>query len=136
MEPGNWPDKRIKSGSNLLVAALVGLLCGAVGVLAGAVLTWLLLMRVAQPHKPAPTTSVALPAPAQPLAGSADPVRDAPARVAKEVGPAVVTVVSELPSQSSFFGTYQPPPARGSGVIIDPRGYIVTNQSAMILTQR
>jgi len=30
--------------------------------------------------------------------------------------------VSQLPSQLSFFGTYQPPPARGSVVIIDPRG--------------
>src|SRR5262249_37766305 len=60
-------------------------------------------------------------------AGGGDIVRDAPARVAKDVGPAVVTVVSELPSQDSFFGSYQPPPARGSGVIIDPRGYVITN---------
>jgi hypothetical protein len=37
--------------------------------------------------------------------GAGQGLRDAPARVAREVGPAVVAVASELPSQGSFFGS-------------------------------
>jgi 2-alkenal reductase len=77
---------------------------------------------------PAPTTApVPTTAPLPQSAAGDDAVLNAPARIARDVGPAVVTVVSQLPSQSSFFGSYQPPPARGSGVIIDPRGYVITN---------
>jgi S1-C subfamily serine protease len=46
---------------------------------------------------------------------------------ASKVGPAVVTVVSTLPPQRSFFGTSSQPEARGTGVLLDPSGYIVTN---------
>ncbi len=110
-----------------LVLALAALCGGVAGALMGGMLIWLLLGR-----SDAARISVPLPTPTPgPMAAQApgppDSVRDAPARVAREVGPAVVTVISQLPSQLSFFGTYQPPPARGSGVIIDPRGYVVTN---------
>ena len=44
-----------------------------------------------------------------------------------KVGPAVVTVVNTLPPQRSFFGTSSQPEARGTGVLLDPSGYIVTN---------
>jgi len=46
--------------------------------------------------------------------------------VVKKVGPAVVTVVNTLPPQMGFFGRTQPE-ARGSGVIVDRSGYIITN---------
>ena len=47
------------------------------------------------------------------------------ARVAvRETGPAVVTVVNQLSTRQSFGGS---PQATGSGVIVDNRGYIVTN---------
>jgi S1-C subfamily serine protease len=46
---------------------------------------------------------------------------------ASKVGPAVVTVVNTLPPQRSFFGTSSQPEARGTGVVLDPSGYIVTN---------
>jgi 2-alkenal reductase len=46
--------------------------------------------------------------------------------VVKKVSPAVVTVVNTLPPQRGFFGTVSPE-AQGTGVIIDPSGYIVTN---------
>jgi 2-alkenal reductase len=100
-------------------------------MLLGGALIWLLLVRM--PAMGAALVPSPTPAPvptavsATPISGAADLVRDAPIRVAREVGPAVVTVVSQLPSQSGFFGSYQPPPARGSGVIIDPRGYVITN---------
>jgi len=47
--------------------------------------------------------------------------------VVTRVAPAVVTVINTLPPQRGFLGTVEQPEARGSGVIIDPQGYIVTN---------
>jgi 2-alkenal reductase len=117
-----------------LVPALIGLACGILGVLAGGALVWLVLAPSA-PITAAQPTIAPLPTPVRQLPGS-DDVRDAPARVAREVGPAVVTVVSELPSQDSFFGSYQPAPARGSGVIIDPRGYVITNNHVVAGAER
>ena len=121
--PGHQPARSM----GWLVPALAALCGGVAGALMGGMLVWLLLSRpdLAQIAVPLPTPT---PGPVVAQApGPPDSVRDAPARVAREVGPAVVTVISQLPSQLSFFGTYQPPPARGSGVIIDPRGYVVTN---------
>jgi len=45
----------------------------------------------------------------------------------QKVGPAVVTVVNTLPPQRGFLGTVSQPEARGTGVIIDPKGYVITN---------
>jgi 2-alkenal reductase len=48
----------------------------------------------------------------------------------KRVGPAVVTVVNTMPRQQvyGFFGgSVQQPKGSGSGVIISPQGYIITN---------
>jgi S1-C subfamily serine protease len=44
-----------------------------------------------------------------------------------KVKPAVVTVINTLPPQRGFFGQILEPQASGSGVIIDERGYVVTN---------
>lgn len=65
----------------------------------------------------APTTA------AQRQSGQIAGVLDARAAV-REAGPAVVTVVNRLASQRGVGGS---PQATGSGVIIDSRGYIVTN---------
>lgn len=45
----------------------------------------------------------------------------------RKVKPAVVTVVNTMASRRSFFGSVFTPTASGSGVIIDPKGLIVTN---------
>ncbi len=131
MEEDRQLDDRRRSGVSILLSALIGLFAGLAGVLLGGALVWLALARAPGTAALAPTagaTVVARPTAAGPAGPAVDElVRMAPARVAREVGSAVVTVVSQLPSQSSFFGTYQPPPARGSGVIIDPRGYVITN---------
>jgi S1-C subfamily serine protease len=48
--------------------------------------------------------------------------------VVKRVGPAVVTIIHQLPPQQDFFGFEQPGgQALGSGFIIDKQGDIVTN---------
>ena len=60
---------------------------------------------------------------AQQTPTSALPVLDARAAV-KEVGPAVVTIVNTQSTQGRFRGVLT---GSGSGVIIDSRGYIVTN---------
>ncbi len=126
-------NRTAEKRSPCLTYALLGALSlasGIVGVIIGGALIWFFVARpltdqapVAQPATAAPPTL----SPPQPTAVASDPVRTAPARVVREVGPSVVTVVSQLPPQAGFFGTFQPPPARGSGVIIDARGYIITN---------
>jgi S1-C subfamily serine protease len=111
----------------LLLPALLGCAGSMVGVLIGGALVLLLVLRtpaLLARLGPAPAPTVA---PAPQSAAGDDAVLNAPARIARDIGPAVVTVVSQLPSQDSFFGSYQPPPARGSGVIIDARGYVITN---------
>jgi len=45
--------------------------------------------------------------------------------IAKKVGPAVVGIVSTIPTQS-YFGTYESQ-GSGSGIIISQNGYVVTN---------
>ena len=45
----------------------------------------------------------------------------------EQVSPAVVTVVGTLPGQDTFFGRTPGGQVSGSGVIISPEGYIVTN---------
>lgn len=45
----------------------------------------------------------------------------------EKVGPAVVTVVAELPDQMSFFGTVSGGESTGSGFILSNDGYIITN---------
>ena len=46
----------------------------------------------------------------------------------RQVGPAVVTVVNTLPPRRGFFGSSAAPEARGSGVILDRDGHIITNE--------
>lgn len=48
-------------------------------------------------------------------------------KVVEEVGPAVVTVVGEIPGQITFFGLSGDQQVSGSGFIISRDGYIVTN---------
>jgi 2-alkenal reductase len=45
----------------------------------------------------------------------------------QKVGPTVVTVRSVVPGQMSFFGTMPDQEVSGSGVIISPEGFILTN---------
>ncbi len=106
---------------SLLVGAVAG---GAAGVLA---VYWL------PGRLPMPAGSLTqLPAPAATVAPSAEQVQvvseeSAVVNAVRRVGPAVLTVVNTLPSQRSFFGSGTAPEARGTGVVVDASGYVVTN---------
>jgi len=54
----------------------------------------------------------------------------------EKVGPAVVTVRSVDPGQLSFFGTMPDQEVSGSGVIISPQGYILTNNHVVENTSK
>ncbi len=45
----------------------------------------------------------------------------------RKVKPAVVTVINQMQPRRTFFGNTYAPTASGSGVIIDTKGYVVTN---------
>ena len=123
-------NARIVAASALLVALLA---LGALTVALGNNLAPLFAQAVAAARTPNSTPALAVagnsgqpvaPAPsAQQQAGQTVGVLDARAAV-REAGPAVVTVVNQLASQRGVQGS---PQATGSGVIIDSRGYIVTN---------
>ncbi len=133
----------------LIFGMIVTLLVGVVGgALAGGGVAWYIaqqqLERVAaQPSAPAavPVSAPApLPAPTptpEPIAGTTRQTSDMPVVVAvQHVSPAVVTVVNTLASGSQSSGlpfqvpgqqNGQPRRSSGSGVIISPDGYILTN---------
>lgn len=49
----------------------------------------------------------------------------------EKVGPAVVTLIGTVPGQATFFGRLPDGQSSGSGVIISPDGYIVTNNQVV-----
>jgi 2-alkenal reductase len=63
----------------------------------------------------------------QALSVSSTDVETAITQAVEKVGPAVVTVVSTIPGQDTFFGPSGDSQVSGSGVIISKDGYIVTN---------
>jgi len=113
----------------LLAAILLSLIFGGIaGGLLGGGATYLVLSRQKSPAAQQPPS---VPEPASlPKPPSYSPPEGAlpVAAVAERVGPAVVTVVNKLKAQENPLGVPgEPPQASGSGVILDPRGYIVTN---------
>jgi S1-C subfamily serine protease len=116
---------------SLSLIILVSLLVGALGGgLAGGVVVALLPSRLAltSPQGLSQLTPQAMATVVVP-SGQVQIVTEEAAIVlaASKVGPAVVTVVNTLPPQRSFFGMSAQPEARGTGVLLDPSGYIVTN---------
>jgi serine protease Do len=64
--------------------------------------------------------------PAQLLVSNTE-IETAITQTVEKVGPAVVTVIGTVPGQVTFFGRTPDGQSSGSGVIISPDGYIVTN---------
>lgn len=103
--------------------------------LAGAVAGGLVVYRAMQNQAPVSALPVqATPAPAADVQAdvpvieiSTTQINTAVTEAVNQVGPAVVTVVAELPTQLSPFGRISGGTSTGSGVIISADGYIVTN---------
>jgi serine protease Do len=85
---------------------------------------------------PADNPSAATP---EPSSAQAEPVSVEPVKIntaniettitdaVEKTGPAVVTVVGNIPGQQSFFGRVPDQQVSGSGVIVNQQGYIITN---------
>jgi serine protease Do len=114
----------------VIALLLIGLMFGALGggVAGGLVATNALRAELAS--KPGVSITTAAAMPVVPVAASASNDSNAAVQAVQKVQPAVVTVINTLPAQRTygFFGqgTTQPT-ASGSGVVISPQGYIVTN---------
>lgn len=117
----------------VLVVALgivVAILCG--GVVGGAAGYW---VARSQPTPSSPTPATIGQPEGQPtyLTLTQD---SAMIEAIAKVKPAVVTVINTLPASQTFFGEVIEPQASGSGVIIDEKGYIVTNNHVVEEAQR
>ncbi|MGE5262123.1 MAG: S1C family serine protease [Acidobacteriota bacterium] len=121
-------------GFTVVLAVLLGVLGGGVmGGFAG--------YYAAQSVPPAPVdassaiTANVIPSSNAPLVQAAPPVNtnvilkedSAVIDAVRKAKPAVVTVINQMQSRRGFFANGSAPTASGSGVIVDPRGYIVTN---------
>ena len=84
-----------------------------------------------EPASAAISTTAANPVPAasgDKLQVSTTEIETAITQAVDKIGPAVVTVITQLPGgRRSFFGTAQSSTASGSGIIITTDGYILTN---------
>jgi len=118
----------------LIYLFLLFVIVGA-GTLFGATVGGLVVYRLVSKHlfklQPASIQPAvaALPASnqAQTLAVNTIDVETAITSAVQNVGPAVVTVVSTVPGQQTFFGYTGDSTASGSGVFISSDGYILTN---------
>lgn len=115
----NW--KRILYA---LFVGLVAVLSGMAGAIVGGWIVWATV-------KPETSTIAAInPSPATAPASlqvSNTQIETSITQAVERVGPAVVTVIGNIPGQMSFFGRTPDGQSSGSGVIISPDGYIVTN---------
>lgn len=109
----------------VLVVALAAGLSALGGALAGGLAVYSALTR-GSPSAPVlvlPPT----PAPQAVLQVASTDVETTITQAVEKIGPAVVTVVGSVPGQLTFFGVSPDEQVSGSGVIISPEGYILTN---------
>ncbi len=113
-----------------LVAVLVGVIGGGV---MGGIAGYLVAVNVA-PVSPGAQQALASgvelqPVQPAPLSATSLTLKEDSAVIdaVQKAKPAVVTVVNQLSTRRGRFGRVGAPVASGSGVIIDPNGYIVTN---------
>ena len=109
---------------------LLSITSAVIGGVSGGYLTytWLEGQKTAQP------LSTETPLPPLPPTSTPDPVQISTSDysttitdVVEKTSPAVVTVVVNIPGEVSIFGQAPDQEASGSGVIISPDGYIITN---------
>lgn len=128
--PSGAPRRPTQPGRRVLVAAvIVSLIVGGLaGGLAGGGATYLVMTwRDARATEPAAPLATRNPLPT-PLPLPPNEEGSSTASVVQRISPTVVTVVNQMEAQRDVWGyLYESPEARGSGVIVDPSGYIVTN---------
>jgi serine protease Do len=114
----------------LTAMLIVGLVFGAIGGgIAGSLVAQKALQAQNTPGATRPS-SLPVAAPASKVQQATTSSSSAVVAAVKRVGPAVVTVINTMPQQQifGFFGeSMEQPKASGSGVVISPQGYIVTN---------
>ncbi len=114
---------------SLVAMLIVGLIFGAIG---GGIAGGLVVQKALQAQvTPSVTKATSMPVVSAPSAQQVTTNSNSAVIAAvKRVGPAVVTVINTMPEQQTFGffgGSMQQPKASGSGVVISPQGYIVTN---------
>jgi 2-alkenal reductase len=117
---------------SLTLIIVLSLLAGGVagGLLGATVAVWLMEQRQPLALPPATVQPSAPPSPTLPASVPSVITfqeESATTEVVKKVGPAVVTVVNLRMPQWDFWGNLTQPRSLGSGVVIDPQGYVVTN---------
>lgn len=132
-QPPARPPRRGLGFRGALVILIIGLMLGAVGggVAGGMVATNTLRTELAARALTTTTTTSTTNTPAAiPVVSVTGDMNSAAIQAVQKARPAVVTVINQLPPQRSFgfFGdSVTNPTASGSGVIISPQGYVVTN---------
>lgn len=119
------------SGVKRFLYLILVFLVAGISALGGAVVGGIVVSRNLQPRSadevilPAPTE---LPQPVQLLEVSSTEVDSAIIQTVEAIGPAVVTIEGTISGQMTIFGQTADQHVSGSGVIISPEGYILTNQ--------
>jgi serine protease Do len=108
----------------ILVIAFFGTMVGAV---AGGGVVYRLMQREATSALAAIVTATPAQLAPQKIAYSNTEIETSITKAVENVGPAVVTVVGTVGGQITFFGQMADEQSSGSGIIISPDGYILTN---------
>ncbi|MEW5720051.1 MAG: trypsin-like peptidase domain-containing protein [Chloroflexota bacterium] len=120
--------------SNYTLLSCIILLAVLVGVVGGGVAGGIVGYYAAQNAMPAARSIAATTIATNPTAPSAAPVTNITLKedsavidAVRKVKPAVVTVVNRMAARRGMFGGSVSPTASGSGIIVDGKGYVVTN---------
>lgn len=107
------------------------LFCAGIGgAVVGGVIVYNVTMKGNGAHAAvaaSPEATLAAPEAAQTITIQTINIETAITQAVEKVGPAVVTVVGQIPDQMTFFGIVSGGSSSGSGVIISDQGYIITN---------
>ena len=119
--------------TNYALISCIIVLAVLLGIVGGAIMGGLTGYYVALTVRPAPAPTAVNVVSNSPTVSPVTPTNltlkedSAVIDAVRKVKPAVVTVVNQMQSRRSIFGNSVSPTASGSGVIIDTKGYIVTN---------
>ena len=111
----------------VLFVGVVAVTSATAGAVVGGRVVWMMTKPGTTSIAPTYTASTNTNVPAADLQISNTDIQTTITQAVEKVGPAVVTVVGTVPGQMTFFGQTADGQVSGSGVIISPDGYIVTN---------